>query len=105
MKTIARDILILAAVVNFKYTSGLPSYSGTRFLGYSYWNTRCDMNYADDWLGYWNHYYNGRTEYKRQSISAVQGCPWSCACSNKELQCSTFGQTTLYVYTPTVHYK
>ena len=91
------NILMVAAVVHLEYTFAVPSY-GRSFLGYQYWNTRCEMNYQDDWLGYWNNK-GTRTEYKRSSVgSSSTNCLCEDPCSNGELQCSTFGGTKLYVY-------
>lgn len=97
MRTIVLEILLLVAVVNFEYTSAVPSYGSSYFTGRSYWNTRCDMNYADDWLGYWNNA-GTRKEYRRSPSYTFVSCPCG-SCSNNELQCSTLGGTTLYVYT------
>jgi hypothetical protein len=96
MKSILADILMIVAVVNFEHTSAAPSY-GSQFLGHEYWNERCEMGYTA-WIGYWNDYSNGQKEYKREDCS-VSYCPCS-SCLNKELQCSTFTGTTLYVYIP-----
>lgn len=91
-------ILVIAAVLNLEYTSAEPSY-GTQFLGHKYWNTRCEMNYKDDWLGYWNHEPSlRRTEYKRQPPDTRISCPATCdSCLNEELQCSTLAGAQLYV--------
>ena len=90
------DILVVAAVVHLEYTFAVPSY-GTWFSGYQYWNTRCEMNYQDDWLGYWNNEPT-RTKYMRSSVGYSSTCLCKDPCSNGELQCSAFGGTKLYVY-------
>ena len=92
-------ILVIATVVNMEYTFAVPYYV-TSFLGYEYWNTRCEMNYKDDWLGYWNNEPSiRRTKYKRlPRDTLISSCPATCdSCSNGELQCSTFVGTQLYV--------
>lgn len=88
------DFWVIAAVVNLEYTSAIPSYT-IYFMGYEYWNTRCDMSYVD-WLGYWNNEYQ-RTEYKRLPQDWPDFCPCD-SCSDRELQCSTFTGTKLYAY-------
>ena len=95
MASFVLDFWVIAAVVNLEYTSAIPSYA-TSFMGHEYWNTRCDMNYVDDWLGYWNNE-NRRTEYKRYPQDSLDRCPCD-SCSNRELQCSTFTGTNLYAY-------
>ena len=93
MASFILDFLVIAAVVNLKYTSAIPSYA-TSFMGYEYWNTRCDMNYADDWLGYWNN--GARTEYKRPQYGSTI-CP-CVLCPDRKPRCSTLTGTKLYVY-------
>ena len=103
MKSILADIVMIVAVVNFEHTSAAPGYGSQLFLGHEYWNERCEMGYTA-WIGYWNDYFNGQKEYKRKDQLYSVSCPCS-SCSNKELQCSTFTGTTLYVYSRTVQYK
>lgn len=92
-------ILVIAAVLNLEYTSAEPAYDTPWFLGHEYWNTRCEMNYKDDWLGYWNDQPSQRrTEYMRERVDTRSSCPATCdSCLNEELQCSTLAGTQLYV--------
>ena len=83
-------------LTNVVLITALPSYGSDRFLGYQYWNTRCEMDYKDDWLGFLNKWYNGRTEYERENVNQYSRyCPAQCDCSNKELDCRTFAGASL----------
>ena len=82
-------------ITNVVVISAVPSYSNNNFLGYSYWNARCSVNYKQDWIGFWNNYYNQQTEYGRKKPYQYIPCPSGCDCSKQELECRGFAGTVL----------
>ncbi|KAK2566263.1 Cartilage oligomeric matrix protein [Acropora cervicornis] len=79
-------VLLLPSVVQ-----ALPNYGSIFFLGYNYWNSRYALNYPSDWDGFWNLYFDGRTNYARANSekrppALCSGC--SCSDTDRKVTCS-----------------
>ncbi|XP_015747445.1 PREDICTED: uncharacterized protein LOC107327209 [Acropora digitifera] len=66
-----------------------PVYGSNSFLGYYYWNSRYALNYPSDWDGFWNLYFDGRTNYRRAYSARGYQCD-GCSCSDidRKVTCS-----------------
>ena len=76
-------------IVTARLVDSVPNHGTQKYRGHSYWTQRYPSLGYTEWDGFWNNYYYGKVEYRRDSTEtsgeSCQGC--HCDYDKQELEC------------------